>query len=69
LLYYPGTMKIEGKKILDKLAKEKSDRKKVTLYLSEELFEDFKESCGDIAASAVVEEMMRQFVQSVKKKK
>jgi hypothetical protein len=61
-------MKIDGKKILQKLSQEKSDRQKVTLYLSKGLFEEFKKGCGDIAASQVVEELMRQFNESVKKK-
>lgn len=57
-----------GKALIKRLAKEK-DRKKVSLYLSEGLYEDFKRQCkkNGLAASAVMEELMREFLSSVKK--
>jgi len=58
-------MKIDGRNILARLSRDKSDRKRVTLYLSKKVYEDFSGSCGDIAASQVIEELMRQFTQSV----
>ena len=68
-MYQYELMKVEGKKILQKLFKEKSDRQKVTVYLSRSVFDEFKKSCGDIAASQVIEELMRQFNDSVKRKR
>ena len=58
-------MKIEGKKLLERLAKEQSDRTKVSLYLSKRLYDDFKKACGKVAASQVMEELMRQFLASL----
>lgn len=63
-------MKIDGKALLKKLAESKSDRKKVSLYLSESLYEKFKSSCGeDASASEMMEELMRLFIESVKVRK
>jgi hypothetical protein len=60
-------MKIDGKAILDKLANQVTDRKKVSLYLSESLYEDFKKKCGKGLASQVMEELMKQFLESLKR--
>lgn len=62
-------MKIDGKKILKDLEKEKSDRQRVTLYLSQNLYSDFRKNCGSVAPSQVIEKLMAQFVESVKGKK
>lgn len=60
-------MKIDGKAILGRLAAaKKQDREKVSLYLSKSLYGAFKKACGDIPASVVMEELMREFVESVK---
>jgi len=62
-------MKIDGKAMLKKLADAKGDRKKVSLYLSKSLYEAFKESCGEkVSASETMEELMRTFIESLKKK-
>lgn len=63
-------MKVDGKALVQKLINEKGDRKKVSLYLSEGLYEDFKKQCdkSDVAASAVMEELMRGFIESLKGK-
>ena len=60
-------MKVDGKQLLKKLKSDKSDRGKVNMYLSKGLYEDFKKCCGDVPASQVMEELMRQFIESVKK--
>lgn len=61
-------MKTDGKSILQKLAaNQKTDREKVSLYLSKSLYEEFKKKCGEVPASQVMEELMRQFVDSLKK--
>ena len=60
-------MKIDGKKILERLAAGKrGDRTKVSLYLSESLYSEFKERCGEIPASQVMEELMKEFIASTK---
>jgi hypothetical protein len=53
--------KVDRKKILEK-ARRKEDKKKVTLYLSESLYEEFKEACDGIPASRVIEELLKDFV-------
>ncbi len=64
-------MKVNGNEILQRLsAGKKDDRKKVSLYLSESLFADFKKLCerGGISASQVMEDLMKQFNESTGKK-
>ena len=55
-------LKVDRQAILKKIQLEQSDKKKITLYLSEQLYEDFKTLCGAAPASRVVEELMWQFV-------
>ena len=59
-------MKIDGKQILKKLSQGKLDREKVSLYLSKSLYRSFQKACGDVPASQVMEELMREFVSSMK---
>lgn len=62
-------VKIDGKKIVERLKKRADDRKKVSLYLSEKVMGDFKKACEneDVSASMVMEELMKEFIISVKK--
>ncbi len=55
-------MKVNVKAIKKRLDERKSDRMKVTLYLSKSLYNEFKKKCKPHAASAVIEEMMKEFV-------
>lgn len=60
-------MTIDGNEILQRLAKaNKKDREQVTLYLSKSLYKEFKEHCGDIPASQVLEELLKAFIDSTK---
>ena len=61
-------MKIDAKEILNRLNQKKEDRTKRTFTISESLYEEFQETCGDLSTSSVVEELMRQFVESAKDK-
>jgi hypothetical protein len=62
-------MKIDGKEILEKLSVgRKNDREKTSMYLSKAIYEAFKKACGDVPTSQVVEELMQQFVDSLKRK-
>lgn len=62
-------MKTNGKALLKRLAKGKrDDRVKTSLYLSKRLYEDFKRSCGQVPASTVLEELLEDFVKSIKEK-
>ena len=62
-------MKIDGKGILAKLSVgKKSDREKTSLYLSKSVYEAFKKACGDVPTSQVLEELMQQFLSSLKQK-
>lgn len=64
-------MKINGKEILERLAEaNQNDRGKTTLYLSKKVYQDFKKVCEDseVPTSQVLEELMKQFVEGVKRK-
>ncbi len=66
-LWYCRCMKkINAKNILEKL---EPDGKKapVSLYLDKKLYKDFKKACGKVPASKVMEEFMREFLESVGK--
>ena len=60
-------MKVDAKDILNRLKKE--DRVRRSIYVSEQVYEEFQKACGNIAVSPVLEELMRQFVESKKDKK
>jgi hypothetical protein len=60
-------MQVNAKDILKRLKKE--DRIRRSFYISESIYDDFQRACGDVAVSQVVEELMRQFVESAKDKK
>ena len=55
------------KKTLEVLAKKKNDRKAVTLFISEALYTKFRKMCGKAGASAVIEEWIREAIESNKK--
>jgi len=59
---------IDGQAILKALEGKKKDRGRVTLYLSKSLYQTFQKHCGDVAASEVVEELMRAFIEGTKAK-
>lgn len=61
------TYQINAQEIINKLELE-DDRTKVSLYLSKSLYNRFKKACGKAPASRVMEELMREFLDSVKKK-
>jgi len=62
-------MRVDGKDILKRLAAAKDKRKKVSFYLTGDVYERFKKSCGKTPASQVMEELMRLFTESVRGKK
>ena len=64
VIAYNWVMPISANNILTKLRGE-SDRQRITLYMSKGIFEAFRKKCKDIAASKVLEEMMKDFVSSV----
>lgn len=57
---------MDAKKTIEKLRGE-SDRARVSLYLSQSIFADFREVCGDVSPSKVIEELMREFVEDARK--
>ena len=62
---YLISMGIDGGKILERLAAaKKKDRGRVTLYLSKDLYSTFRDKCEEIPASVVLEELLREFVNS-----
>lgn len=69
--YYCAVMMndlINAKKILAELKKGESDRKRVTLFLSESLYSQFRKACAGISASQVFEQLMKSFLESLSKK-
>jgi hypothetical protein len=63
-------MGIDGKALVKKLATgKKSDREKTSLYLSKSIYKNFKKVCegNGIAASKVLEDLISQFIESIKK--
>ena len=60
--------KVDSKAVMKRLADQKSDREKITLYLSRSLYDDLKDTCGkDYAPSQVIEELIRDFLAGLKK--
>lgn len=58
--------KVDAKSILNRIDTD-NNRGKVSLYLDKELYERFKKSCGKAPASRVMEELMREFIEGLKK--
>lgn len=60
------SMKTRKRLIVRNVQKAKPDRKKVSLYLSEKLFSDFKDFCAkeDVSASKVMEELIRDLLET-----
>ena len=57
-------MAIDAKKMIKKIQGAETQRGRVSLYLNKALFEEFKASCDDVSASRVLEELMREFIES-----
>lgn len=54
---------INAKKTIQKL-KGETDRTRMSLYLSQSIFSKFKEACEEIPPSRVIEELMKEFIES-----
>ncbi len=54
--------KKQSQSILDTIKPRGSDRRKISLYLSEGLYKEFRETCGDKPASQVLEILMKKFI-------
>ena len=54
---------INAKKTIQKL-KGETDRTRLSLYLSQSVYAAFKEACEDIPPSRVIEELMKDFINS-----
>ncbi len=60
-------MAVDAKKVFEKL-KGESDRGKVTLYLDKDLLKKFRKVCEpNTSASRVLEELMKEFIESAAK--
>jgi hypothetical protein len=57
---------MDAKKTIAKL-KGEADRTRMSVYLSQSIFNDFKQACGNVSPSRVLEELMREFVEDLKK--
>ena len=63
------SIKVDAKAIKENVRSKESDRKKLSFYLSGSLYEQFKIACDELPASQVLEELMRAFISSGKKRK
>lgn len=61
-------MAIDAKKTLQKLKGEELNRGPVSVYLDKDVFKEFKKACGNVPHSRVLEELMREFIDSAKRK-
>ncbi len=59
------TTKIDGKQILRSL-RVKSDNSKISFYLSKNLYNSFKNACGEVPANKVLQKLMEEFITSIK---
>lgn len=57
--------KIDGRQILKKLDV-KSDRGRTTFYISKSVYKEFRKQCGNVTPSLVLEELMKQFIESTR---
>ena len=55
-------MGINGNSIKKRLEAENRKRGRVTLYLSKDVYKDFQRHCKDLAASAVIDELMVEYM-------
>ena len=63
-------MYVDRDKILKRLeAKKGSEKGPVTLYLTKAVYAQFKQTCGKVPPSSVVEEMMLDFIEQTPGKK
>lgn len=61
-------MKVSASKLLKQIKDERESnrRGRVTFYVNLKLYEAFQKACGNEAASAVVEMLMKEFIESAK---
>jgi hypothetical protein len=61
-------MKVDARKIFKRL-KGDTDRAPTNLYLSKQVYKDFKAECSkaEVSSSKVLEELMKEFVDSARK--
>jgi len=60
-------MEITASKWLKELANDKQDRTRVSVYVSESLYTEFKELCGDsVSPSRILERLMEEFIRDAR---
>lgn len=59
--------KVDSQKLIKRLKEQKTDRQRITLYLSRNLYEDLKKSSQGVAPSQVIEELIKEFLQGLEK--
>jgi len=61
-------MKIDFKAMIQDIKKPKSDRQRVSMYVSEQAYDDFRGQCErvDVSPSEVIERLMREFSEYAK---
>ena len=60
-------MEITASKWLKELANDRQDRTRVSVYVSESLYTEFKELCGDaVSPSRILERLMEEFIRDAR---
>lgn len=59
-------MSSNTEKLLNDLQNKATDRKAITLYLSETLYKDFRKFCKGAPVAPLIEQLMRDFLQTSK---
>ena len=57
--------KLEAKSLIEEL-KKKTDRKKTSIYVSDEIWAKFKKACKSAPPSVVLERLMLDFIETLK---
>lgn len=62
-------MPTDANEILKRARGEEPERGRISLYIDKGLWQEFQGHCGESSASRVVEELMRDFLKSIKSNK
>lgn len=57
-------MAIDAEKVLKRVRGTEPDRGRISLYFDKQLWKDFQNQCEGLAASRVIEELVREFIDS-----
>lgn len=59
-------MAIDAKITLQRLRGEATDKERISLYITKNTYDSFKLACEEIPVSRVIEQLMKEFIESSK---